>query len=63
MISFAYSLYAAESNRGKTAEISPQGDLHRKDREGDTVDVIAGNYQDQKETLHEFGKLETSVFL
>jgi len=43
---FDFSLYATESYSGKKGEIWQQGDLHGKDRNRDTEDPIAGNYQD-----------------
>ena len=50
---------------GITGEISPQGDLNKKDRSRDTLDAITGirRRQDDMEILRELGKLKVSVFL
>ena len=46
---------------GRECQIGLQKDLNREDGNADTGDPIAGNYKSRKETLHQFGKLKTSV--
>ena len=46
---------------GRECQIGLQKDLNREDGNADTGHPIAGNYESRKETLHQFGKLKTSV--
>ena len=60
---FDFSLYAAESNNGKTSEIWQQGDVHRKACSRDTEDSVTDSYRDRQETVLEFGRIKTSVLM
>ena len=59
IIMFNYFLYAADSKSGKRGETWQQGDLHRKDPNRLTGNLIASDYLDRKETFHQFGEFKT----
>ena len=54
-------LVSTGSVSDRECQLGLQKDLHREDRNADNGDPIAGNYRGCKETLHQFGKLKTSV--
>ena len=64
IIIFDFSLYAAESNNGKTGEIWHQGNVHRKACSRDTEDLVTDSFnRDCKETVLEFGRIRASVLM